>query len=334
MAIDRFIWIAFRERIDGRVVVESLDLNERCSWDLEPLTKGPQHWCEYIKGVAWALQEAGHRLVGWEGVVAGDVPIGAGLSSSAALELASARTFAATSGLDWHPEEMARLAQRAENAWVGVNCGLMDQMVSAAGVEGHAILLDCRAGTFGLVPIPRRVSVVVLDTGTRRGLAGSAYNERRDQCEAAARALGVASLRDASLSQLDAARGGLADVVFRRARHVIKENARTLRAAEAMRAGDVAELGRLIDASHESLRDDFQVSSAELDAMVSCARRHTACFGARMTGAGFGGCVVALVQAEARAEFVEATLAAYRSSTGLTGGAFVCAAAGGAAIEA
>ncbi len=295
MAIDRAIWIMLRPRDDGEVHVHALDFDEAARFALSGLENTDAGWVEYVKGVAWSLQGAGYALRGWEGVLRGDVPRGAGLSSSAALELATARAFAAVSDLPWEPKEMARLCQRAENAWVGMQCGIMDQLVSAAGEADHALLIDCRSLETEAVPLPPATVAVVLDTGTRRGLVDSAYNERRAQCEAAAAYFGVSALRDVSVEQFQARAQALDDVTRRRARHVVTENARTLRAAAVMREGDADALGRLMNASHASLRDDFEVSSDELDAMVACAWRGVGCHGTRMTGAGFGGCVVTLV---------------------------------------
>ena len=330
MAIDRAVWIAARPRPDRRVVVHSVNMDRSVSFALDGLENTGAGWAEYLKGVAWALSEAGHRLRGWEGVIAGDVPIGAGLSSSAALEMAAARLFAALSNLPWDPVGMARLGQRVENRWVGVNCGIMDQMASAAGQAGHALLIDCRSLETQPVPLPPDTVVVVLDTATRRGLVDSAYNARRAQCEAAARFFGVAALRDVSLARFEQEADALDEVTRRRARHVITENARTLQAVEAMRQGDAAALGRLMDASHASLRDDFEVSSPALDAMVACARRSAGCYGARMTGAGFGGCAVALVRAATAEAFVQQVVTCYLATTGRTPQVYVCRATDGA----
>lgn len=345
MTIDRAVWIAFRPRDDGRVHVHSLDFDAMARFPLDDLQKASasaanpnDHWAEYVKGVAWALREAGHRLRGWEGVVAGDVPLGAGLSSSAALEMATARVFAAVSGLTWDASGMARIGQRAENDWIGVNCGVMDQMISAAGRAGHALLIDCRSLETRPAPIPPDAVVVVLDTSTRRGLADSAYNaaynERRIQCEAAAQFFGVPALRDVSVETFEARADGLNPVTRRRARHVVMENARVLTAVEALHAGDARRLGRLMDASHASLCDDFEVSSPELDHMAACARRAGGCYGARMTGAGFGGCAVALVQKNAVVvgDFVAAAETCYRAATGLSPHIYVCTATNGAAL--
>jgi galactokinase len=317
LAIERAVWIALRPRNDRRVQLFSLEFSSEGHFELDRLEK-VSGWFEYPKGVAWALQEAGLELRGFDGVLSGDVPRGAGLSSSAALELAVAKAFHAVSGFAWEPARMAQLAQRAENRWVGVNCGIMDQLISAAGVAGHALLIDCRSLELTPVPLPPGSKVVILDTATRRGLVDSAYNERRRQCEAAARFFGVAALRDVALAQFNAAAARLEPVMAKRARHVISENERTLQAAEAMRQGDSARLGQLMNNSHTSLRDDFEVSSAALNTMVELAQAHPGCFGARMTGAGFGGCAVALVAEPQMTAFVAEVTAHYQQRTGLT----------------
>lgn len=333
LAIDRAIWIALRPRDDGRVRVHSLDFDQTIEFALDDLHKGTG-WAEYLKGVAWALQQTDRPVRAFEGVVAGDVPIGAGLSSSAAWELAAARAFSVVSGFAWEAAQMALLGQRAENQWVGVNCGIMDQMISAAGKADHALLIDCRSLETQAVPLPPDTVVVVLDTATRRGLVDSAYNERRSQCEAAARFFGVKALRDVSLDQFEARADQLEAVTRRRARHVITENARTLQAAEMMRRGDPIGLGRLMNASHLSLRDDFEVSSHELNVMVDCANRQAGCYGARMTGAGFGGCAVALVRADAAEDFGRSVITEYQALTGRAPNVYVCRATNGAEIVA
>ncbi|MBL8146869.1 MAG: galactokinase [Anaerolineae bacterium] len=334
MAIDRQVVIALRPRHDGYVAVYSLDFDETVEFspvEMEDRREGGL-WIEYMQGMAWALQEAGHALKGWEGVVGGDVPIGAGLSSSAAIELATARAFAEVSNLPWHPAQMALLAQRAENEWVGVKTGIMDQMISAAGVAGRALLIDCRSLAFEAVPLPPETSVVILDTATRRELVTSAYNERREQCEAAAAFFGVPKLRDVSWPRFEAEQEGLDPVTRRRARHVISENARTEAAAEAMRRGDATELGLLMDASHVSMRDDFEITNDALNMMVAIAQVHPASYGARMTGGGFGGCAVALVRAEQAAQFASDVARGYTAANGLTPAVYVTPAAAGASV--
>ena len=338
MAIDRAVWIALRPSEDGRMRVDSLDFAERGEFDPDALPARRDDakadgWLEYVRGVAWVLNDAGFAARGWEGVVAGDVPLGAGLSSSAALELATMVAFAATGNLEWEPKRMARLAQRAENAWVGVNCGIMDQLISAAGRAEHALLIDCRSLETLAVPIPDRAAVVVLDTATRRGLVDSAYNERRRQCEEAAKFFGVRVLRDVEEGAFATRSDRLDDTIRRRARHVISENARTVAAACALEAGDVTRVGELMNESHESLRDDFEVSRDELDTVVKLAQQREECFGARMTGAGFGGCAVALVARSGAQEFARNVARDYEGATGLRPAVYLCTATNGASLE-
>jgi galactokinase len=332
MAIDRAVWIALAPRSDRRLVVRSLDLDQQYEVELDRLAHEGEGWIEYIKGVAWSLGLAGRPAPGWEGVIASEVPIGAGLSSSAALELAALRAFVALGHGPWEPPTMAALAQRAEREWVGVSCGIMDQLAAASGWHGHALLIDCRSLAIEHVPLPTDATVVVLDTDTRRGLVDSAYNERREQCERAARILGVPALRDATLADLEARSGALDPVTLRRARHVISENERTLAAARVLHAGDVPEMGRLMNQSHASLRDDFEVSGPELDVMVRHAQAHPACHGARLTGAGFAGCAVALVRTSGLDAFITAVSAGYRAETGRTPRVYPCTAADGASV--
>jgi len=329
MAIDRAVWIALRPRRDRQVTVHSLDFDETAEFSLHNLHKG-KGWLEYIKGVAWAMQVERLKVEGWEGIMAGDVPKGAGLSSSAALEMAAARAFASVSDLEWEAVKMACLCQKAESEWVGVNCGIMDQMASAAARAGHALFLDCRSLNFEHIPLPGGLSVAVLDTATRRGLVDSAYNERRAQCETAARVFGVRALRDVNMRAFEARASQLDPLTFRRARHVIRENERVNQAVAAMRRGDAERLGKLLNASHASLRDDFEVSSPALDLMVDVARQTPGCFGARMTGAGFGGSAVAIVNTNKVQEFTAAVAQKYAQQTGLTPNVYICQAAAGA----
>ncbi len=331
LAIDRATWIALRPRQDKRVFAISLDMDDRREFALDELRPPAEiAWIDYLSGVAWALGESGYALGGWEGVVCGDVPIGSGLSSSAALELAAARAFYCVSDFQWDAATMALACQRAENEWLGVNCGIMDQMISAAGVANRALLIDCRSLETASAPLPASTAVVILDTMTRRGLVDSAYNERRAQCEAAARHFGLPALRDIDERAFRARAGELDPLTRKRARHVVSENARTLRARDAMRAGDAAALGQLMIESHISLRDDFEVSSPALDAIVECAKAADGCFGARMTGAGFGGCAVALVHAEAAANFARQVSSCYSAATGNQPAVYITQASQGA----
>ena len=334
MAIDRAVWLALRPTNSPTVTVHALNFGETAAFSLNDLQKTDVTWLEYIKGVAWALQQANYTLTGWEGVFKGNVPIGSGLSSSAALELAAARAFAGVADVVWQGARMAQLSQQAENEWMGMNCGIMDQMISAVGVAEQALLIDCRSLETQSVPLPPETAVVVLDTTVRRGLVDSAYNERRAQCEAVAQFFNVPALRDVTYAQFEQQADALDPVALRRARHVITENERVLQAAEAMRQGDSAALGRLMNESHASLRDDFEVSCPELDAIVTCAQQHPAGLGARLTGAGFGGCAVALVRAAEVDAFVTAVATCYQQATNLEANIYVCQATDGAKIHA
>jgi galactokinase len=331
MAIDHAVWMALAPRTDSTVRIRSLDLQVDATFDLSLLAKG-EGWIEYVKGVASELQKTGRKLHGFNAVMTGDVPRGAGLSSSAAVELATARAFSAVSGFEWDAVEMAAISQKAENRWVGVNCGIMDQMASAASQEGYALFLDCRTLEIQHAPLPEKTSVVILDTSTRRGLVDSAYNERRSQCEEAARWFEVKALRDVSVGELKKADGKLSEVVMKRARHIVTENARVLEAVQVMKAGNVERLGELFNASHASLRDDFEVTNEALNQIVECAQRQPSCHGARMTGAGFGGCAVALVKEENTGEFVSAVSSEYKQKSGLEASVYICKPNAGASI--
>ena len=337
MAIDRAVWIAMRPRPDQELRVYSLEFDETRTFTIEEVrdkdsSREDAGWVEYLKGVTWALQEVGYTLQAWEGVLTGDVPIGAGLSSSAALEMATVQAFAVVSELPWDPASMAKLGQRAENEWVGVNCGIMDQMICAAGKAGHALLIDCRSLESQHVPLPPGTVAVVLDTATRRNLVDSAYNERRAQCEAAAQFFGAPALRDVRLADFETRADELEELTCRRARHVISENERTLQASKSMCEGDAPKLGELMNASHESLRDDFEVSSDALNTMVMCARCTDGCYGARMTGAGFGGCAVALVREDKADAFIKTVAADYGHATGNVPSTYICHATNGAEV--
>jgi len=247
--------------------------------------------------------------------------------------MASARTFVEASHLSWDPASMALLGQKAENQWVGVQCGIMDQMVSAAARRGHALFLDCRSLEYQHVPLPPQVAVCVLDTGTRRGLVDSAYNERRTQCESAAHFFGVRALRDVDAGTFRARCMQLDPLTRRRARHIISENERVLQAVQAMQRSDLHALGELLDASHASLRDDFEVSSPALDAIVEIAQKLPGCLGARMTGAGFVGCALALVEADDAGDFSGKVAEAYATRTGLTPSVYLCHPEEGASLS-
>jgi galactokinase len=331
MAIDRALWIALRPRQDRRVLLHSIDYQGPADFSLDDFQHG-KGWTEYVKGIAWALKDEGYAINGWEGVITGDVPIGAGLSSSAALEMCLARAFWTVSEWAWDGPEMAKLAKKADNQWVGIQSGIMDQMISAEGKQGHAVLIDCRSLDTTAVPLPSGTRVVILDTATRRGLVDSAYNERVAQCQAAASFFGVPALRDVTLETFETKAPSLDPIIRQRARHIITENERTLKAAQVMQNGNPKRLGQLMNASHESLRDDYQVSSKELNIMVDLARQQSGCYGARMTGAGFGGCAVALIDAQITEAFTDSIQRDYAEITGLQPNIYVCQATNGAEL--
>lgn len=340
MAIERDVLIAFASRADRQVVLHSLDFHEDASFSLDDIRKDEEHtWSNYCRGVASELQKDQVLLRGMDAVVQGNIPIGAGLSSSAALEVATALAFLAAADVEMDRVQVALLAQRAENRFVGMQCGIMDQFVSALGQAGHALFIDCRDLSYRAVPIPSSVSIVICDTMTRRGLVGTAYNERREQCEEAVRLLsgalpGISALRDVTPEDLQRFGDLLPPIVRRRAAHVVSENARVLEAARALEGGDAEAFGRLMDASHVSLRDDYEVSSKELDLMAELAREAPGCLGARMTGAGFGGATVNLVREEQVVPFVEQVAGRYESRTGLRPEITVSRPAAGAGLQA
>ncbi|HEX6779548.1 MAG TPA: galactokinase, partial [Ktedonobacterales bacterium] len=324
VAVDRVTALAGRPRADGLARLYSSHHREMVTFALAGLTPETSAergaalpgWARYPLGVVAEMQGAGHTLPGADIALAGDVPLGAGMSSSAALEVVTATFFAALARLTLEPLAVARFGQMAEHHAVGVRVGLLDQAASCLGRAGQAVLLDCRSLAYEYVPFDLPdVALVVCDTGVRRELAASAYNERRRQCEEAAALLGqamldeqaaqavgagpVLSLRDVSPEAFARHAGKLPETLRRRARHVISENERVLQATQALRAGDAQRFGALLYASHASLRDDYEVSSAELDAIVEIARQTPGVFGARLTGAGFGGCALALTRRDA-----------------------------------
>ena len=340
-AIDREVLIAAGPRSDQTLQVLATAYNEHATIDLRTLQvaglAGKTRWTDYIAGTAWALGEAGHKLVGTNMAVRSDVPIGAGLASSACLEMAVARALCAIGGIPWDAVVMAKLARKAENAFVGVHCGIMDQLVSGIGVAGHALLLDCRSLTVEPVTIPADLSIDVMDTGIRRTLDTTEYAARRDACTVALsatqeRQADIRTLRDVDLPLLESIRQEVGITTFRRAAHVIAENARPAQLATALTVGDWQLAGRLIDASHASLRDLYEVSTPELDLITDLAKDTAGCYGARMTGAGFGGSAIALVTADAAKSFVSHVSAAYRAKGPSTGEVFACQLVSGASI--
>ena len=329
MAIDRAMWIALRPNLTQTVNLTSLQFAASTTFSLEKIEHSSD-WSEYVRGVAWALQTSGFQLQGWDGVLLSDVPVASGLSSSAALELVVARAFWALSRWEWDNLEIAKLAKKHENEWMGLKSGIMDQMSSAFGEQGKALLLDFQHLTVEPYPMPEGTVVVVMDTRVPRGLVDSAYNDRVEECRLAAEYLGVDSLCEVSPEVFAAQQGGMDDLLRRRARHIITENERTLLAADCLLRGDVITLGQLMNESHVSMRDDYEISCGELNLMVELASRQPGCLGARMTGGGFGGCAIALVQIEAAQSLAEKVSLQYQAETGIEPEIYICVAAEGA----
>ena len=284
-----------------------------------------------MRGVAQALIAEGFALTGAQMAIAGDVPLGSGLSSSASLEVAVGNALVGIAGQTIDPTRMAKIAQRAENEFVGCACGIMDQLISTRGEAGHALLIDCRSLDCTTVSIPKGVSIIIAHSGVRHAHAGGEYNDRRHQCEAAAKHYGVSALRDVTFEQLEANKAGLDDVSYRRARHVVTENARTEAAALALKHGNLQRLGALMEQSHASMRDDFEITVPAVDQLAAIMAAPLACEGgARMTGGGFGGCMIAVAPNARVASVVKAIADQYRTPEGLAAEVFVCQPSAGA----
>ena len=339
VAVDHEVRVLGQRRPDDRVIVYSANFKRRTSFELDALGFSQrQSWINYPQGVADALQKAGHRLPGMNLVLWGNVPLGAGMSSSAAVEIACMLVFERLAGLQLDPRDEALLAQRAENLFVGVQSGIMDQFISRLGVAGHALLIDCRSLDYESVAMALPGVVLgVVHSGVPRGLAGSAYNDRRQECAEGVRLLqryfpGIRALRDVQPADLARVEEHLPEPIRRRCRHVVSENARVGLAAEALRAGDTARLGELFAASQDSMRDDYDISLPEIDTLVEIARVHGS-LASRMTGGGFGGCTVNLVPEAAWEGFAEGVTAAYAARTPRKAMVFRCRVANGASVE-
>jgi galactokinase len=329
-------WVAAAPSRTGEFAVYSVQQRQTANFPAAETSPGPRHdWSDYVCGVKVRLEQAG---ITWQGVnmlVDGHVPIGAGLSSSAAIEVATAIALLDMAGAELDRAAIARLCQRAENEFVGARCGIMDQFTCLYGQRGHAILLDCRSLEFRALPLPADVKLVICNTLVKHSLAAGEYNARRAECEACLRELskmypGISALRDVRESDLAAAIGRLPEDLGRRLRHVVTENARVLRAGEALTSGDMKRFGELMYESHMSLRDDYQVSCRELDIMVELARTAPGTMGARMTGGGFGGCTVNLVQGDAVEKFVARISKEYYGQFGISPEIYVTEANDGA----
>lgn len=327
--------VAFAPRGDHKLVVYSENYAEHAEFGLEQLPgKARGHWSDYVVGVARKLREQGTRLAGANLLIQGDVPQGAGLSSSASLEVAVCRALLELSDATMEGAEVARLCQRAENEFVGARCGIMDQFVSVHGKKDHGLLLDCRTLQYRQQPLPEEVRLVICNTMVRHSVVGGEYNQRREECEAGAhffaeRKRGVRALRDVSMEDFQKQEADLPETLRKRCRHVITENERVTRAAEALAKHDLELFGRLMGESHASLREDFQVSCEELDVVVELAGKIEGVYGARMTGGGFGGCTINVVKSESVEGFRAFVGEGYERATGKRPEIYVCTAADG-----
>lgn len=335
-AIGFYIWVAVTPRDDRKLTLHSENFSETFEIELdEPNPQPRRAWSDYLQGVAVALERAGHRLRGANLLVRGEVPIGSGLSSSAAVGVATGLALLENSGLKISRVELAQVCRRAENDFVGASVGIMDPFVSCCGHVGQALMLDCRSLDYKLLPIPDGVSLVICNTMVKHALSGGEYNTRHRECQEGLNLLKRAfsdanALRDIGYEELQSQKSILSSVIYRRCRHVITENARVLVAADALSKGDLARFGKYMAESHASLRGDYEVSCRELDLMVEIASHRTGVYGARMTGGGFGGCTINLVQNSAVPEFKESVTRAYQRATGLAPQIFVSGAAEGA----
>jgi galactokinase len=325
-------------RPDRRLRVYSMTMDEKRDFDLDsPPRAGNADWSDYVIGVALMLEKSGRRLSGADLVIFTDVPIGSGLSSSAALEVSSAHALITAAGLKFDAIETAKLCQRAENDFVGMRCGVMDQYISCCGVAGHALLIDCRTLSSRNVAVPPNLRLLVANSLVRHQHAGGEYNARRAACEEGVRLLSrhlgpIKALRDVTSEQLSQQRSKLPDLVYRRCRHIVTENARVLEAERALHAGDFLACGRAMNASHASMRDDFEITCPEIDALVGLAQAIDGVYGSRMTGGGFGGCTVSLVEADAVDRVSQVMIDGYRVATGLKAEIFACAPSDGAGL--
>ena len=338
MAIERYTVMAASPAAQaGVVTIHNPQFKETATIEVSaPVTKGQPKWTNYIRGVFAGFQQRGVTIPALEVAMVSTVPLGGGLSSSAALEVCTATLIEVATGQALDPVDKALLAQKAEHDFAGVPCGIMDQFISALGREGHLLLLDCRTRQTELVPMDDpSVALLVVNTNVKHELGSGEYAKRRAECEEAAKILGLSSLRDATPDELEQAKGKMSDTVYRRARHVIGEIERTLHAAEGIRASNWPAVGQLMYASHAALRDDYEVSCKELDVVVEIAEDigfKGGVYGCRMTGGGFGGCAVALVKAEAVAAITQKIAADYKAKTGIEAAIFSSRPAAGATV--
>jgi len=328
-AIDFATFVAISERADRKIRISSVNFAGEYEFDLDNQEiETAESWARYVEGVAAILEKSGVRLRGANILIDSNVPIGAGLSSSAALEVSTGFAFSSLAGMAVEKWKLAKIGQTAEHEYAGVRSGIMDQFASTFGIENHALFLDCRSLRWEPIPLSA-AQFIICNTRTKHDLADGEYNKRRADCEEAARLLGHESLRDVSLAEFNEKSNNLTERLRKRARHVITENQRVLDAVDCLKKNNLTEFGRLMNESHKSLRVDYEVSSEELDLMVKIVRSQTGVLGARMTGGGFGGCTVNLLESRASAEFAEKVSTEYQKLTGISPEIYVCHAAHG-----
>jgi galactokinase len=333
-ALEFSTWVAASPRKDDTFVVASREFNDEFEFSLAGPASRQRRWTDYVQGVAVTLKAAGFQFPGADLMIASDVPMGAGLSSSAALEVATGFALLQFAGTKPDLTQLARLCQRAENEFVGTRCGIMDQFVSCLAEQGHCLMIDCRSLDYAKLPLPERCALVISNTMVRHELASGEYNLRRQQCEEGLEILRrsmpqARSLRDISLQQLEEHAGELPEILYRRCRHVITEIQRVLDAAAALKQGEIERFGGLMRQSHLSLQQDYEVSCPELDLMAEIASAQPGVYGARMTGGGFGGCTISLVKSEAAQQVVDRVAAEYQQKTGIRPEIYVSAAGAG-----
>lgn len=336
MAIDFATVAVVSPREDGRAVFYSANYREEALFEVASLGRVPGgHWSDYPAGVLWSLHQEGIKLPGFSLSLSGNVPLGAGLSSSASVEVATAVALLGLAEVTLPLEKVATLCRRAENEYVGAKSGIMDQFVVAGAVEHRAMMLDCRSLGFELLPLPDQVRVVICNSMVKHAVATGEYGSRRDEVEAGQAVLQrefkeIELLRDATLEELEACRGKMSAASFARCKHIITENGRVLAAREALLADDLEQFGTLMIEAHRSMRDDFEASCVEVDALVEIAARQPGCFGARITGGGFGGCTVNIVSEDMAEQFVVEVQREYAAVTGIEAECFICAPSDGA----
>ena len=328
--------VAISSRLDRKLVIRSEEFSEQFEFDLDNLpTRGKGVWSDYVLGVAVMLRQIGHATPGASLLVRGEVPIGAGLSSSAAIEVASALALMSLNGAALPMPEVAKLCQRAENVFIGARVGIMDQFISCLGKAGHALLLDCRSLEYKLIPIPENVRLVICNTMLKHDHANGAYNRRREECDEGVKILSqwypkIRALRDVSVEQLEQHKADIPETIYKRCLHVVSENQRVLEGAQYLTDGDVGRFGALMQQSHVSLRDLYEVSCRELDVMAEIAQSLKGYCGGRMTGGGFGGCTVNIVRAPDAESFAAQISERYQAAIGIKPDVYVCSAANGA----